>query len=170
MNGYQTIFEYEPSGSNLILLIPILLLLGVGLAIVIYTKKIFKMYSFLRQVILSFGYILIAFTVIILIISLVKAPVILSKERNFNKLIESSNYLIVEGETENFIPMSKDGHKKEMFSVKEIQFEYSDYIMTKGFHRTSLNNGPITRNGQKVRISYITEDNINLIMKIELKE
>ena len=170
MNGYQTIFEYEPSGSNLILLIPILIFFVVGLAIVIYTKRIFKKYSLLRQVILFSGYFFIVFTAIILIISLVKVPLILSKERNFDSLIESKNYLIIEGETENFIPMSKDGHKKEKFSVKEIQFEYSDYIMIKGFHRTSLNNGPITRNGQKVRISYITEDNINLIQKIELKE
>ena len=66
--------------------------------------------------------------------------------------------------------MPDGGHKMETFSVDGVKFEYSDYLITKGFHQTSQRGGPITGNGQKVRISYTTIDNLNIILKIETKE
>ncbi len=104
-----------------------------------------------------------------LIIALVKIPQIISNDRDFRKMIESKNYNIVEGETENFSPMPKGKNGNEGFTVNGISFEYCDYIMRKGFNKTSINNGLITKNGQKVRISYYTLDNENLILKIEIK-
>jgi hypothetical protein len=170
MNDYQTIFEYEPSGNILILLIPILLFLVGGLGIVFYVKRALKNYSLLRQIMLFIGYFISVFAAIVLIISLVKAPQMLSRERNFKNLIESKKYLTTEGEIKDFSPISENGHNKESFSVNGIRFEYSDNVVIKGFHQTSRNNGPLTRNGQKVRIAYIIADNINLIQKIEIKE
>ena len=169
MNEYQTFFNYKASGSGLINFIPVIIFILIGVGIVFYTKKNFKNYSLFRQIILFFGYTLGGFATLFLIIAMVKMPKIISNERDFRKMIESRNYNIVEGETENFIPMPKGENGKESFKVNGIPFEYCDYIITKGFHQTSLNNGPIRKNGQQVRITYYTIDNENLILKIEIK-
>jgi hypothetical protein len=170
MNDYQTLFEYKPFGSDLIHLIPILIFALIGFGIVFYTKRIFKKYSFLRQFTIFFGFLFGGFATIMLIVTLAKVPRIISDEKDFRKRIEDKSYYVLEGEVENFSPRSEDGHNKEKFSVDGIQFEYSDNGIIKGFHQTSRNNGPITRNGQKVRISYFVIDNINLIQKIEIKK
>jgi hypothetical protein len=170
MTDYQTLFEYEISGSVLINLIVIVIFLLAGLAVVYYAKKIIKNYSFYRQIILFFGYIFSGMATLFLIIAIVKAPQIISDERYFRNPIETKNYSIVEGVTESFSPMPENGHGNESFIVNGIRFEYSDYNVIKGYHQTSRNKGLITRNGQMVRISYFTIDNENLIQKIEIKK
>ena len=169
MSDYQTVFEYEVSGSVLINLIPLLIFLLAGLGIIYYAKKVIKNYSLFRQIVLFFGYIFTGMATLFLIIALVKTPQIISNERDFRKMVETKKYNIIEGETENFSPMPKGENGKESFTVSGIQFGYCDYIMRKGFNQTSIKNGPITKNGQKVRISYYTLDNENLILKIEIK-
>jgi hypothetical protein len=170
MNDYQTVFVYEPSGNNLINLIPILVFLLAGLGVIYYAKKIMKNYSLFRQIILFFGYILAGVATLFLIMALVRIPQMLSNDKDFRNRTETKNYNIVQGETENFSPMPVNGHENEKFTVKGIPFEYSDYVIIKGYHQTSLNNGIITRNGQLVRISYFTIDKVNLIQKIEIKK
>mgnify|MGYP001618321442 CR=1 FL=1 len=169
MSDYQTVFEYEASGTSLINLISLPFFLLIGISIIYYAKKIIKNYSLYRQIVLFFGYIFTGMATLFLIIALVKIPQIISNDRDFRKMIESKNYNIVEGETENFSPMPKGKNGNESFTVNGISFEYCDYIMRKGFNKTSINNGLITKNGQKVRISYYTLDNENLILKIEIK-
>lgn len=169
MTDYQTVFEFAASGTSLTNLISLIFFILIGISILYYAKKIIKNYSSFRQIVLFFGYIFTGMASLFLIIALVKIPHIISNDRDFRKVIESKNYNIAEGETENFSPMSQGENGKESFTVDGIPFEYCDYIVRKGFNKTSINNGPITKNGQKVRISYYTLDTENLILKIEIK-
>jgi hypothetical protein len=69
---------------------------------------------------------------------------------------------------ENYSLKNINGSHIESFSVKGILFEYSDNVNKNGFHQTSKNNGPISENGQQVRIGYMVIDNENLILKLEI--
>ncbi|UWX56354.1 hypothetical protein NYZ99_09200 [Maribacter litopenaei] len=93
----------------------------------------------------------------------------------FDKIKRSyrnNEYEVVEGKIENFDPMPYSGHKQESFTVSGIAFDYSDYYGNYyGFHNTASHGGAITKNGQEVRIGYITENyGQNVILKVELKK
>jgi hypothetical protein len=60
----------------------------------------------------------------------------------------------IEGKVEDFKPMPPEGHVMESFCVKNVCFDYSDYVVTGGFNNTSSHGGPI-RAGLRVRIHYI---------------
>jgi len=169
MTDYQIVFEYKYPLSDLLHWIPLLIFPFIGFGLVYYLKRTMN-YSLPRQIGLFIGYLFGGFATIALIIALVQLPAKISRERKLNNMIESKNYTIVEGEIENFSPQPENTTKTESFSVKGVQFEYSDYVMINGFHQTSRMNGPIRENGQKVRISYFTIDNVNLIQKIEIKK
>ncbi len=166
---YTTIYEFTPRASNLFHLIGLLLFVLIGFGFAIYTKRSDKKFSIMRQFKIFFGYILGGVPLIMLIVMLIKIPEIVSSERELNEIIENENYLIVQGEIENFSQRPESGHVFESFTVKGVKFEYSDYIAYRGFHQTSRNNGPIKQNGQQVRISYIEGDSENWIMKLEIK-
>jgi hypothetical protein len=57
------------------------------------------------------------------------------------------------------------GLKLECFSVEMARFCYSDYLITRGFHRTRIMGGPI-REGLPVRIAYRKSD--YAIMRLEI--
>lgn len=79
-------------------------------------------------------------------------------------------YYVVEGEIENFVPMPVGGHAHESFTVKGIEFEYSDFDLSyHGFRNTSSHGGPITKNGQQVKLAYITDTGKNIILRIEMR-
>src|SRR5947208_1246811 len=50
---------------------------------------------------------------------------------------------VVEGKVEHFKPMPYGGHAMESFTVKGVNFEYSDYVITPAFNNTSSHVGPI---------------------------
>jgi hypothetical protein len=74
---------------------------------------------------------------------------------------------VVSGPIENFHPMPVDGHDTERFTVSNVHFEYSDYVVTSGFNQTSSHGGPI-REGLLVRISYTGSQADATIAKLEL--
>lgn len=64
---------------------------------------------------------------------------------------------VVEGLVTQFHPMPPGGHDVESFSVGGKHFEYSDWVMSGGFHQSSTHGGPI-REGLRVRIHYLGKD------------
>jgi hypothetical protein len=66
----------------------------------------------------------------------------------------------------------RSGFKSECFNVEQIQFCYSDYVLTGGFNQTGTYGGPI-REGLRVRISYMaTSPNgcHNVILRLEAQK
>lgn len=168
---YKTIFEFEaPKISSLYNLIILFIIIMIGFGFAFLTKRTNKEYSLQRLLKIFFGYMLGGIATLMLIVSLIRLPEIISYQRELRETIETENYLIAEGEIENFIDRPESGHIFESFTVNGVFFEYSDYIVINGFHQTSRNNGPLKQNGQEVRISYMKKDNENVIMKIELKQ
>ena len=53
---------------------------------------------------------------------------------------------VVEGRVENFHPMPAEGHDTERFTVRGIEFNYSDFIVSTGFNNTASHGGPIQEN------------------------
>ncbi len=120
-------------------------------------EKVIKIFSLFVQIILS---IFVIFTIINEVVS-------------YNQIIvayENGNYDTVEGYVENFSPMSYEGHSEESFNIKDIEFSYSDYVITQGYHNTASHGGVITHNGQHLKIGYITDDftEKNTIVYIEV--
>ena len=77
--------------------------------------------------------------------------------------LREGRYSVIEGQVTQFIPMPYTGHGQESFVVNGHRFAYSDYVLTTGFHHTSLHGGPI-RSGLNVRVSYIGR----LIVRLEI--
>lgn len=166
---YETLYEYAPESSKIFYLIPLLLFTIVCIGYIIFQKKYFKNFSIQRQIVLFFVYLFGGVSFIMTIFMINKIPKIISSEKQFKEIIQTKSYSQIEGEIDHFQIQEINGQYFESFSINNIKFEYSDYIVIEGFHRTSRNNGPIKMNGQYFRISYITEDSKNLILKLEIK-
>jgi len=67
--------------------------------------------------------------------------------------LETDHFNTVEGMITDFVPMPKEGHQKESFKVEGIEFNYSDYEPSCGFHNTKSHGGPIDQ-GKYVKINY----------------
>ena len=80
---------------------------------------------------------------------------------------KNEKYQIIEGMVESFDPMPIDGHKNESFCLQKTCFEYSDFDTPFRFKNTKSHGGPITHNGQRLRLSYINRNGENIILKIE---
>ena len=99
---------------------------------------------------------------------------IYEKYNNINKIRDSINnqsYSIVDGEIDNLVIMPKGGHALESFTVNDILFKISytgNYPESKTLYYTLTKNrnGPIHRNGQKVKIYYIPVNRDNKIIKM----
>lgn len=164
--GYKTVFEVTDKGFDMTLLMPLLFVI-IGLGISLFNIKYNKSTSSKKQFTIIFGFIFSAFG---LLISLLTIPSSISSQQKTKAIFENKEYKIVEGEIENFNPMPYEGHTVESFTVNGIYFEYSDYILWNAFNNTASHGGPIKNNGQLVRLSYITVDEENRILKIELKQ
>ncbi|NVO08340.1 MAG: hypothetical protein HXX16_00095 [Bacteroidales bacterium] len=168
---YQTLYEYQPVGFGFgrLLFLLVLSILGYGLAY--YTKKSNVKYSLQRQVYIFTGYLICGFFAIFIIVNLSKIPRIIVVRRDFYKIVESKNYSVVEGETKDYCPMSLVKQDNVRYTVNGIPFIFTDFTIPNDvYHGIKINTGPITRNGQKVRISYITSNEVNYIFKIEIKK
>jgi hypothetical protein len=94
------------------------------------------------------------------------AAAFLSTSREYSRLSTantSGHVRVAEGLVTNFKPMPVTGHAMERFCVSGACFEYSDYVVTPGFNRTSSHGGPI-REGLPVRVTYVG----NSILKLEV--
>lgn len=88
---------------------------------------------------------------------------------------EQGNYKTVEGYVENFVPASVGGEdqedmEEESFDIRGVHFSYGDRFIKKfGYHLPSTQGGYIKRDGQYMRIGYITTEKGHVIVKIEEK-
>jgi hypothetical protein len=73
----------------------------------------------------------------------------------------------IEGTVDNFVPMPATGHAEESFSVADVPFSYSDYVVSDGFNNAASLGGPI-RAGQHVRICYDPET--SAILRLEIRD
>ena len=163
---YKTVFEVTEKGFNMTNLMPLLFVI-VGLGISFFNIKYNKSTSSKKKFTIVFGFI---FSGIGLVISLLTIPSSIASQQRTKEIFENKEYKTVEGEIENFNPMPYGGHAVESFTVNGVYFEYSDYILWDAFNNTASHGGPIKNNGQLVRLSYITVDEENRILKIELKQ
>jgi hypothetical protein len=164
--GYKTVFEVTDKGFDMTNLMPLLFII-IGLGVSLFNIKYNKSTSSKKQFTIVFGFIFSGFG---LIISLLTIPSSISSQQKTKEILENKEYKTVEGKIENFNPMPYGGHAVESFTVNGVYFEYSDYILMDAFNNTASHGGPIKNNGQLVRLSYITIDEENRILKIELKQ
>jgi hypothetical protein len=168
---YQTFYESQPVGFGFGRLLFLLVLSTLGYGLAYYAKKINPNYSLHRPVYIYIGYLICGFFALFIIINLSRFPRIIAVRRDFYKRIESKSYSVVEGETKDFCPMSLVKQDNVKYTVNGIPFVFTDFTIPNDVHHgIKLNTGPITGNGQKVRISYFTSDSNNYIFKIEIKE
>lgn len=104
--------------------------------------------------------------------SFVSIPESINKFNEVKQVYLNKDYKSVEGKIENFDLMPYSGHKQERFTTAGISFDYSDFSGNYyGFHNSASHGGPLTENGQEVRIGYVTNEwGQNIILKIELKK
>ena len=84
--------------------------------------------------------------------------------RDIKKEYLAGEFSVVDGTAENFHPMPFEGHQDECFTVRGVEFCYSDFIIGRGFNNSTSYGGPI-RAGLPVRISYIG----NNIVRLEIR-
>lgn len=162
---YKTVFEITEKGLDMFFFMPILFIL-IGIGISWFNIKYNKSTSSKKQFTIVFGFIFSGFALLFLLATL---PSELSTRKETKQIFENKEYKVVEGQIENFHPMPHSGHDMESFTVNGVYFEYSDFVVHYGFNNTASHGGPIKRNGQQVRLSYITKNGDNRILKIELK-
>lgn len=165
--NYSIVYEVTNEKLDSVIFIPLIfILIGFGLSYINY--KYFDSTSTRGKYITGFG---IVFGLFSLIFSLITIPSSLTSYYSTMKKYDQNDFKTIEGEIENFDPMPYGGHKQERFTLNGIEFDYSDFSASYyGFHNTASHGGPIKRNGQEVRIGYITtQGGHNRILKIELK-
>lgn len=162
---YKTVFEVTDKGFDMITLSP-LLLVAVGIGISWFNIKS-KSESPRRKFNIVFGFIFSGFA---LLVSIFMIPISIADRNKTQKIFKNKEYQVVEGIIEHFHPMPHEGHEVESFTVNDVYFEYSDYMLVYGFNNTASHGGPLKRNGQQVRLSYIKLHGENRILKIEIKE
>ncbi len=89
---------------------------------------------------------------------------------------KEGKYKTVEGYVENFVPASVGGEdqedmEEESFDIKGVHFSYGDKFIKKfGYHLPSTQGGYIKKDGQYLKIGYITTQKGHVIVKIEEKK
>lgn len=89
---------------------------------------------------------------------------------------KQGSYKSIEGYVENFTPASSGGEEQEdleeeSFDIKGVHFSYGDRFIKKfGYHRPSTQGGFIKKDGQYLRIGYITTEKGHVIVKIEKRK
>lgn len=160
---YKIVFEVTQKGLDIWwqLILPVL----VGLCVSFYNIKFNKSKSPKRKFTIAFGFVFAGFG---LLLSLYTIPRQISQYSEWNQRYETGNFKTVEGTINDFNPMPKGGRSRESFVVDGQYFEYSDYEVHHGFNNTASHGGPIRYNGQRVRLGYVTIDERNIILKIEM--
>lgn len=156
---YEVAFEISNSGIGaLSFILPGFLFMAIGAALVRFRSSLFRdSPKWLANV---FSFIFFGFSILW---TLDAGLGIGHEQTSLREKYAEGKFKVVEGQVEHFDPMPKSGHKMESFTVNGVKFEYSDYIVTPGFHNAASLGGPI-REGLPVRISYID----NTILKLEV--
>ena len=79
----------------------------------------------------------------------------------------SNKLLQVEGYVKEFHEMPSSGHDTERFKIGNVDFEFSDYIISNfGYNNAKSKGGAVDRNVY-LRIKYYKNKDSNVILKLE---
>jgi hypothetical protein len=148
--SYQVIFDFSQKAPDWSWIIYGCLFIVVGLIMTLAAKPVAR--STQKPVIFVriFGVIFTTFAIIwTSIVAFSTAP----EYQYYQAIMQQHRYQVVEGPVENFVPMPREGHATEHFTVQDIPFSYSDYSITAAFNNTSSHGGPIQA-GLYVQIYY----------------
>jgi hypothetical protein len=115
-----------------------------------------------RTVVRTFGFYWLGFSILL---TLFAFGATFSEYWSLRSAIRDGTVSVVDGPVSQFEPMPYAGHAMERFCVRNICFEYSNYVVTSGFNNTSSHGGPI-REGLLVRVSYVR----GKIVRLEVAE
>ena len=175
--NYKVAYEISSAGLEMGIssILPIMFII-IGFIVGIYNLKFTSKDYPKRTKNMIFGFAFGCFGFFFLMIG---SPMTRSHFHKTNELYKNNKFKTIEGKIENFDPMPKAGHKHESFTINGVYFEYSDYYLAyHGFNNTASHGGPITHNGQELRLGYVTHTyhgrtkdfETNIIVKIELKK
>ena len=77
------------------------------------------------------------------------------------QLLKSDDVYCVEGYTEKYHAMPLEGHDTEHFEINGVLFEYTNFEIVNGYNRPAAYGGIISKNGQYLKIKYITDESGN---------
>ena len=102
---------------------------------------------------------------------LISGLVAISQYIEYKQIVEQikkGDVEIQQGKISEYKPIDLSNHGSlESFSINGVKFAYSDYHRISGYHHACVNGGLICEEGQEIRISYYTKNNINYIIKID---
>ena len=150
------LFQVEISYINFISIILLIICIFLICNIIVTLKKKSKFETIMELLVL-----IVFFTTMIY----TSAEQYLASRELFNTL-NSNNCFVAEGMVDNFHTSTVFGHESEAFTINGIKFEYSNSIEP-GYSKTKQFGGCIKGNGQLLKISYITIDEKNIILRIE---
>jgi hypothetical protein len=145
---YNVAFDVAQTGSrHLWFLAPSVFFLALGVILFVFRKRASGVGKFFAYMMLPFA----AFW------TLASSCSLLAGYSSLASALRSGRCQVAEGEITQFHPMPAQGHEWESFVVGSKRFEYSDFVLSPGFHNTSSHGGPI-REGLRVRIHYLGND------------
>ncbi len=102
---------------------------------------------------------------------LISGLVAISQYIEYKQIVEQikkGDVEIQQGKISEYKPIDLSNHGSlESFSINGVKFAYSDYHRISGYHHACVNGGLICEEGQEIRISYYTKNNINYIIKLD---
>jgi len=168
---YSTIYEYSIDFLRFVLTpLPVLLVFVLTLVFIIYGRKRIRQDYIFKYVILFFGYMFAIFSFVFLVVMLMKIPKALAFEKRTRDIIQTNSYQIVEGKISNYRYEELSGQYIHRFDLDDIHFEHINYgkIIQVG-KSGRISDFSIDMNAS-YRITYFSDNENNVILKIEISE
>lgn len=146
-----------------------ILLVAIGLGVYFYHKKFVDKNSTMafgineRKYGMVFGIIFASLTGIM---SMFIISLMLGEYFKTKSVYDKKQYQIIEGKVENYHPMPEGGHDSERFTIKGIEFKFSDYDESDYGYNNAASHGGAIRSGLMVWIGYFNNGDKNVILKL----
>lgn len=108
---------------------------------------------------------MIVLTIFVLITSATIVSSNVTSIKMFSAL-QDNKCSVVEGDVACFHTPTILGHDTESFYINDVYFEYSNSVEI-GYSKTKALGGCVRGDGQNLRVSYVTIDDRNIILRIE---
>ena len=86
------------------------------------------------------------------------------------KIYNGNELLKTEGYVSSYHPMPSSGHDTERFTVNNISFAYSDYVISDLGYSNAKSKGGVIKDSLYVRIHYYESKEANVILKLEVRK
>jgi hypothetical protein len=159
LNKYELIYDYITDANSFSIAEKMLIPMGGALLLAYIYHKGLRKYKTATLVITSLA----------ILLSLLVAISQYIEYRQIVEKIEQGETQIEQGQISKYQPIDITNHGSlESFSINGIKFAYSDYHRIPGYHHACKNGGVICKEGQEIRLSYYTKNNINYIVRLEV--